>query len=109
MAYDLDQESFVLEFFKIPAQTDLFNISQSMLIETRKIEKNLVSKLNCMYFAARKVSIPSVAYMIQKEKQESTEGSYFETSQKLNALINKYFKAERGGKYSFYKLITDFR
>jgi hypothetical protein len=38
-----------------------------MLAETRRIEKNLVSKLNCMYFAARKISLPSVDFMLRKE------------------------------------------
>ena len=40
-----------------------------MLLETRKIEKNLVQKLNCMYFASRKVSLPSVDYMLRKEAE----------------------------------------
>lgn len=44
-----------------------------MLAETRKIEKNLVSKLNCMYFAARKVSLPNVDYMIRKENELEDE------------------------------------
>ena len=44
-----------------------------MLRETRKIEMNLVAKLNCMYFAARKVSVPSVDYMMKKEKEMGEE------------------------------------
>jgi|TARA_B110001450_G_C17562687_1_gene457429 hypothetical protein len=40
-----------------------------MLKETRRIEKNLISKLNCMYFAARKVSLPSIEFMLKKEDQ----------------------------------------
>ena len=40
-----------------------------MLVETRKIEKNLISKLNCMYFAARKISMPSMEYMMRKESE----------------------------------------
>ena len=68
-----------------------------MLAETRRIEKNLVSKLNCMYFAARKVSLPSVDYMLRKETQLEEQGSgsasalYLDFSQKLNGLINTYF------------------
>jgi hypothetical protein len=68
-----------------------------MLFETRKIEKNLVQKLNSMFFAARKVSLPSVSYMLKKETEmeEQEEGSskemYLDFSQKLNTLINKYF------------------
>jgi hypothetical protein len=42
-----------------------------MLIETRKIERNLISKLNCMYFAARKISMPSIEYMMRKEQELS--------------------------------------
>ena len=38
-----------------------------MVLETRKIESNLISKLNCMYFAARKISIPNIDYMMRKE------------------------------------------
>jgi hypothetical protein len=51
-----------------------------MLVETRKIEKNLVSKLNCMYFVARKVSLPSMEYLIKKEKSEDCEKMYFDFS-----------------------------
>lgn len=67
IAYDLDKESFILEFQKIPHQTHIFDLSEDMLQATRAIEKNMVSKLNCMYFAARKVSIPSIEFMLKKE------------------------------------------
>jgi hypothetical protein len=46
-----------------------------MLKETRRIEMNLVSKLNCMYFAARKVSVPSVDFMMKKEKEMGDEAA----------------------------------
>jgi len=77
-----------------------------MLFETRKIEKNLVAKLNCMYFAARKVSLPNVDYMMRKEKEleeqeeESSQQMYIDFSKRLNDLINVYFRAEKNGKYS---------
>ena len=70
-----------------------------MLVETRKIEKNLVQKLNCMYFASRKVSLPSIEYMLKKEvaMEETEAGSskdmYIGFSKKLNDLINLYFQA----------------
>ena len=89
IAYDLDHESFILEFSKIPHQTHVYELSEAMLAETRRIEKNLVSKLNCMYFAARKVSLPSIEFMLKKEDQLETkeEGSaarlFTEFSQKL--------------------------
>jgi len=67
IAYELDQESFVLEFTSIPAPINIFGLSQDMLKETRSIEKNLVQKLNCMYFASRKVSLPSIDFMLKKE------------------------------------------
>ena len=69
-----------------------------MLDETRKIEQNMVSKLNCMYFAARKVSMPSVDYIMRKELENKklTEEMYVENSHKLNELINQYFRASRG-------------
>lgn len=69
IAYDLDRESFILEFSKIPHQTHVYELSEAMLAETRRIEKNSVSKLNCMYFAARKVALPSVEFMLEKEGQ----------------------------------------
>jgi len=77
-----------------------------MLLETRKIEKNLVSKLNCMYFAARKVSLPNVDYMMRKEKEledqeeNSSQQMYTDFSKRLNDLINVYFRAQKNGKYS---------
>ena len=38
---------------------------------TRKIENALVQKLNCMYFVARKVSMPSIEALLKKEKSDS--------------------------------------
>ena len=73
MTYDLDKESFVLEFFKIPNQSNIYDLSQEMLRETRLIEKNLIQKLNCMYFAARKISLPSIEFMMKKEQEMEDE------------------------------------
>ena len=42
MAYDLDNESFILEFSRLPGQQNIYSLSQDMLAETREIEKNLV-------------------------------------------------------------------
>lgn len=68
-----------------------------MLEETRKIEKNLVQKLNCMYFAARKVSLPSIDCMMKKEKElEDPASMYIGFSKKLNDLINLYFSGRKG-------------
>lgn len=44
-----------------------------MLRETRLIEKNLIQKLNCMYFASRKVSLPSIEFMMKKENEMEDE------------------------------------
>lgn len=97
IAYTLDQESFILQVQKIPSASHVFELSQEMLLETRKIEKNLVQKLNCMYFSARKVSLPSIDYMIKKEKElEDPSGMYIDFSKKLNNLINLYFQGRRG-------------
>ena len=41
-----------------------------MLDATREIESALVQKLNCMYFVARKVSMPSVESMQKKERAQ---------------------------------------
>ena len=92
---------------------------EAMLSETRRIEKNLVSKLNCMYFAARKVSLPSIEFMLKKEDEleQAEKGStlklYTDFSQKLNGLINHYFQAARGGKklkiFFILTLLTIFR
>lgn len=46
-----------------------------MLKATRLIENNLISKLNCMYFAARKVSVPSVDFMMKKEAELGEEAA----------------------------------
>lgn len=63
-----------------------------MLKATRLIEKNMVSKLNCMYFAAKKVSMPTIDFMLKKEAQSlDPEKMYIDFSQKLNGLINTYF------------------
>ena len=92
IAYDLDNESFILEFLRIPHQTQIFELSEEMLQATRDIEKNMISKLNCMYFAAKKVSLPTIEYMLKKEGQsEDPEKMYIDFSQRLNDLINLYF------------------
>lgn len=105
MTYDLDNECFILEFIRIPSQANIYQLSQDMLAETRSIEKNLVQKLNSMFFAARKVSLPSVSFMLKKESdlEEEQPGSskamYLDFSRKLNDLINLYFSASKGGKF----------
>lgn len=87
----------MLEFTGIPSPVNVFKLSQEMLKETRAIEKNLVQKLNCMYFASRKVSLPSIDYMLKKENEVADPSQmYIGFSQKLNDLINTYFKAQRG-------------
>jgi len=75
-------------------------ISEAMHTATRKIENALVQKLNCMYFVARKVSVPSIEALLKKEKQESTQ-IYKDFSNQLNVLINKYFANENEGKLTF--------
>ena len=75
-----------------------------MLQETRRIERNLVSKLNCMYFAARKVSVPSIEFMKKKEAELEESGEdpsqlLLQFSRRLNDLINLYFSADKNGKF----------
>ena len=50
---------------RIPNAKHTLDLSRRMIEATRKIEKNLISKLNCVYFAARKVSLPSVEVMLK--------------------------------------------
>lgn len=70
-------------------------LAAKMLDETRKIESALVQKLNCMYFVARKVSLPSVENMLKKEKQtEDSKKMYLGFSKQLNDLLNLYFSIE---------------
>jgi len=40
---------------------------------TRKIENALVQKLNCMYFVARKVSMPSIEALLKKERNDTSK------------------------------------
>ena len=70
-----------------------------MLKATRQIERSMIGKLNCMYFASRKVSLPNIDKMLKNESQsEDPEAMYIEFSKKLNDLINLYFQAKKGGK-----------
>ena len=74
-----------------------------MLAQTRKIEKDMVGKLHSMYFAAKKVSMPSIKFMQKKEQDliqngEDPQSMYLECSKKLNQLINLYFSAGKDGK-----------
>ena len=74
------------------------DLSQEMLSETRRIEKNMMQKLNCMYFVSRRISMPSVENMLKKEKQENAVGKYKNYSRQLNDLINLYFSITNDGK-----------
>jgi hypothetical protein len=47
-----------------------------MLAETRRIEKNMIQKLNCMYFVARRISMPNIEHMLKREKSEESIGMY---------------------------------
>ena len=74
-----------------------------MLEATRKIESALVQKLNCMYFVARKVSMPTMESMHKKEKmQEEGQDMYLDFSKQLNELINAYFTISKEGKFIKY-------
>lgn len=80
-------------------------LSELMHHATRRIENALVQKLNCMYFVARKVSMPSIEALLKKEKQETKE-IYRDFSKQLNVLINKYFANENEGKVEvFFNLL----
>lgn len=68
-------------------------LSEQMHIESRKIENALVSKLNCMYFIARKVSMLSIDALLKKERLEGAD-IYTDFNKQLNILINKYFCSE---------------
>ena len=63
MSYEVDKESFILQIHSIPTKSQALPLAQAMLDATREIESALVQKLNCMYFVARKVSMPSVESM----------------------------------------------
>ena len=93
----MDQESFVLKMIHIPSGGQTLDLSQEMLTETRRIERNMVQKLNCMYFVARRVSMPSIENMMKREKNEDAVAMYLGFSKQLNELINLYFGVENEG------------
>ena len=67
-----------------------------MLEATRRIESALVQKLNCVYFIARKISLPSVDNLLKREKAlDQGKEMYYEFSRALNELINTYFGIEK--------------
>jgi hypothetical protein len=68
-----------------------------MLAETRRIEKNMIQKLNCMYFVARRISMPNIEHMLKREKSEESVGMYKGFSKQLNDLINLYFSVTNEG------------
>lgn len=64
----------------------------------------MIQKLNCMYFVAKKVSLPNVDFMFKKEKSEDKDGGvemYTRFSTELNDLINLYFSISKEGKQQF--------
>ncbi len=76
IAYDIDDKSFVLLIDRIPNAKHTLDLSRRMIEATRKIEKNLIAKLNCVYFAARKVSLPSIEVMLKQETQQNGNDMY---------------------------------
>ena len=96
MTYDTDKESFVLQILSTPAPAQAMPIANAMMIGTRQIESALIQKLNCMYFVARQVSLPSIEIMLKKEKMsEEGKDMYLKFSQQLNELINRYFSISK--------------
>ena len=69
-----------------------------MLNETRRIEKNMIQKLHCMYFIARRISMPTMEHMLKREKTEDPTAMYKGFSKQLNDLINLYFNVTNEGK-----------
>jgi len=68
-----------------------------MLELTRKIEESMISKLNCMYFVGKRVSLPNIDCLNKQIKEDSKRkdgGVLKATSKRLNELINDYFKIE---------------
>ena len=51
----------------------------------------MVQKLNCMYFVARRISMPTIEQMLKREKSEDYVAMYKGFSNQLNELINLYF------------------
>nr|AEV53961.1 RecQ-like protein [Stylonychia lemnae] len=70
ISYDTDQDSFVLRLQHIPSGGSTFDLSQDMLTETRRIERNMIQKLNCMYFVARKVSLLLQSICLKKRSKK---------------------------------------
>ena len=101
MTYDTEKESFVLQVLSVPAPECSIPMANAMLAGTRLIESALIQKLNCIYFVARRVSIPNVEFMLKEEKR-SKNGSdmYLKFSQDLNELINLYFSITDERKYT---------
>ena len=92
MTYDTEKESFVLQVLSVPGPESSIPMATAMLAGTRLIESALIQKLNCMYFVARKVSLPNVEFMLKEEKRsENGTDMYLKFSEDLNRLINLYF------------------
>ena len=99
ISYDTEKESFVLQVLSVPAPQNAMSLASAMLTGTRAIEAALIQKLNCMYFVARKVSLPNVEFMLKEEKRgENGTDMYLKFSKDLNNLINLYFCIDKEGK-----------
>ena len=66
----------MLRMLSIPGGGQTLELSQDMLAETRRIERNMIQKLNCMYFVARRISMPTIEHMLKKEKGEDYVAMY---------------------------------
>ena len=51
-------------------------LAGDMLAETRRIERNMIQKLHCMYFVARRISMPNIEHMLKREKTEDASAMY---------------------------------
>jgi hypothetical protein len=102
ITYEVDQECFVLRILHIPSGGQTLDLSREMLEETQRIEKNMIQKLNCMYFVARRISMPTVEHMLKKEVKEDFVALYKGFSKQLNELINLYFSVADESKYFLF-------
>jgi hypothetical protein len=93
-----------LRILHIPSGGQTLDLSREMLEETQRIEKNMIQKLNCMYFVARRISMPTVEHMLKKEVKEDFVALYKGFSKQLNDLINLYFSvADESNYFLFFK------
>ena len=76
-----------MRILRKPSGGQTLELSREMLEETQRIEKSMIQTLNCNYFVAMRIRIPTIEHMLKRETNENFVALYQGFSKQLNELM----------------------